>query len=185
MVTRGCPGLIVFSTSLFVIKYMVQRKKCQHLTGITTGQGWQSPEGLLSRHGFEQYSEDLADRFNGINLDRTIPDIAETLYCLMPSVNRPCDSIVVTQSFRILIGMHSNSIQPSYSWNCFIYIIPKYEESYVTHTLLSLAYILNRFLMMKLCEVSAFYQVSRLANINKYWVTQKKPISRKCGLQLT
>ena len=37
-------------------------------------------------HGAEQYTEDLAVMFFGCQLDRTIPEIAAGVYCLMPSL---------------------------------------------------------------------------------------------------
>ena len=37
-------------------------------------------------HGAEQYTEDLAVKFYGCHLDRTLPEIAAAVYCLMPSL---------------------------------------------------------------------------------------------------
>ena len=41
-----------------------------------------------SRHGAEQYTEDLAVMFFGCHLDRTIPEIATAYYYSMPSLVR-------------------------------------------------------------------------------------------------
>ena len=52
----------------------------------------------LCRHGAEQYEGDLECVFYGYHLDRAILKIAEATYCLMPSLMRNNDGLVLTTS---------------------------------------------------------------------------------------
>ena len=41
---------------------------------------------VQGRHGAEQYAEDLELIFSRYHLDKTVPEIPEPVYCLMPSL---------------------------------------------------------------------------------------------------
>ena len=60
---------------------------------------------MSCRHGVKQYTEDLAVGVYGFHLDKTIRDIPEPMYCLLPSLMSWCINIYFIISRHMPVGM--------------------------------------------------------------------------------